>query len=124
MGGLQNDRRRKACLQCLPPADGAQAPAVARFEPGKTILGLLRDKVIAAGAGERQKLLSDPHAHQMRTHVRLIGSAAAVAEITGDGVVRTGHQLGAKNIFCVHYLSYAYASVWKSIKPCWLAPFS
>ena len=104
MGGLQYHRRRSTGFQCLAPAVGAQAPAVARLESGKSVFWLGRDQVVTAFFRERQKIRGHPDADQMRAEVGCVGVAAAVAEITSQRIVGTGDQIGAQHVFGGHVI--------------------
>ena len=102
VGAFQDDRWGQIGLQSLPPAQGADAPAVAGLESGKAPLGLGCDEVIAHSQLELQKLGCHARADQVRADVAFVGLAAAVAEVSRQGVVRAGHQIGAQDIACFH----------------------
>src|SRR6516225_3732453 len=84
----QPDLWRLAGLERLLPALGAQTPAIARLEAGKTECRNRCRQVVAGGFRERQKRRVDPGAHGMHPEILGSGVAAAVA-------VKSGHRLGA-----------------------------
>lgn len=69
MCGLQNHRRRHARFTRLEPATGAQTPAIARLEAGKSPLRTRRHEIVTAYAGKLKKRLSYASAHGVAAQI-------------------------------------------------------
>ena len=67
--GLQNHRRRHARFTGLEPTAGAQTPAIARLEAGKTPLRTRRHEIVTACARKFKKRLGDASAHGMAAQI-------------------------------------------------------
>src|SRR5271155_400470 len=91
-GGLvgrgQSDFGSFAGLECLLPALGAQAPAIARLQTRKAEFRYRRRQIVAGRLRERQKGGIDAGANRVQPEILGSGIAAAVA-------VKSGHRLGA-----------------------------
>lgn len=85
MGGLQQDLRCLARLQGFLPTGGAETPAIAGLQTGKTVSGLRRGKIVAAQARKLEKLGRHDRADGVRSGVARLGFTAAAAEPTGLG---------------------------------------
>src|SRR5208282_4774026 len=88
MGRRQPDPGRFAGLECFFPTLGAQAPAIARLEPGKAEFGHRGRQIVAGGLRECQKRGVDLGAHGVHPEIFGSGVAAAVS-------IKPGHRLGA-----------------------------
>ena len=78
VGGPQDHTRRVSGFEGLLPALGAQAPAIAGFETGKTDFRYRRRQVVAARFGETEKGIGHHHANRMAANILTAGIAAAV----------------------------------------------
>src|SRR5712692_7829626 len=79
---------RLAGLEGLPPAGGAQAPAIARLQSGKPGGRDRRRQIVAGGARKRQEIGVDPGAYGVDAEIFRTGLAAA-------GPVKPGQRLRA-----------------------------
>lgn len=98
VGGTHDDPGRLVCLESLLPAGCAQAPAIARFEAGKTESGQRRRKIIAARFGEFEKRGSHDGADRVTTHIFWSGIAATVPVKTRHRFYRTDFKRLAKDV--------------------------
>src|SRR5215212_3895646 len=85
MRRLEHDLRGGAGFQRLLPAAGAQAPAVARLQPGEAVLRHRRREIVALSLGEGQELGRQDHTDRVQAEVLVPGIAAAVAIEPGHG---------------------------------------
>jgi hypothetical protein len=99
VGALQHYKRCGIRLECFDPSQCAQAPLVARFQPGKSPFWHRRAQVIAPAAAEFQEAFGHHHAYQMLSGIFLIGLAATVPEKAGYRVE------GARNQGLIEYVS-------------------
>ena len=83
-GWTQDDGRRHPGLERLLPARRAQAPLVARLQPGEAELGMRGGQVVADRRREGQEFGGDPGAHGVDADVLRARVAAAVAVEAGD----------------------------------------
>lgn len=95
----QNHRGRHAGLQGFHPTVGAQAPAIAGFQASEAVFGTRGGEVVAAGLGKRQEVGRDAGADDMGAVVVDAGVAATIAEKSGQGVKRAGHQVLGQDVF-------------------------
>src|SRR5712691_7988591 len=94
-----------AGLESFLPALGAQAPAVARLQPGKTGGRDRRRQIVAGGARKRQELGIDPGADGVETDILGAGLAAACPVEPGQRFRAALAELLAENIAGFsHYL--------------------
>ena len=98
VGGLQTDRAGFAGTQRLDPARDADAPAIARLQPGKIPLGSRRGQVVAGGTGKLQKLSRDLRTHRMQSRIARTRTAIPVTIKPGARRGTTQQQGPAKNI--------------------------
>ena len=85
MGSLQQHLRRFARLQGFLPTGGAETPAIAGLQTGKTVSRLGRGKIVAARAREVEKLGRHDGADGMRSGIPRFGLTAAATKPTGLG---------------------------------------
>lgn len=86
---FKHDWTRRAGLDYLKPATGADTPAVAGLETGKSILRHGRGEIVAKLRGGGKELLCDDAADGVQAKVLRTGVAAAVAKEAGYGVETT-----------------------------------
>jgi hypothetical protein len=98
MGGRKQDLRRVAGNEGFLPARRAQAPAVARLQPGKSKFGTRRGQVIAARLREHEELRGHDRAYCVRPAILRSGIAAAVAKEAGQGPGRAGRERAAQHV--------------------------
>src|SRR5437763_741652 len=85
MRGGEDDERRAARVERLPPARGAQAPSIAGLEAWEAVFGQRRGQVVAAALREGEELGGHDGADRVRTCVFGARVAAPVAEKAGHG---------------------------------------
>ena len=95
-GGLEHDAGGVAGLQCLLPARGAEAPAVAGLEAGEAVLRQGGGEVVADGAAVGEEACRHDRADGVAAVVFGAGAAGAVAEEAGDGAVGAGGERAAE----------------------------
>src|SRR5579883_29714 len=98
VGRLEHDLRRRAGIERLLPARGAEAPAVAGLQPGEAVLREGCAEVVAGLLRERQELRRHDAANRVQAKVLLAGVAAAVAIEPGDRVDRAGSERPAQDV--------------------------
>jgi len=94
----QHDWRSHASLVSFVPSRCAQAPPVARNQPGEPPLRPRRRQVVACRFGKRQELRRDARRDEVPAVVLVAGAAVAVAIPAGDGVGRAFFERGAKDV--------------------------
>src|SRR5262245_34367587 len=94
----QHHARRHPRLERLGPARRAQAPAVARLQPGEAVIGHRRREVVAARFGELEELRRHHGADRVGPHILPARIAAAVAEEAGHRFRRAQRELAAQHI--------------------------
>src|SRR6266404_5310211 len=85
-------------IERLLPAAGAQAPAVARFEPGEAVLRQGRAEVVAVRLGEGEELRRHDHTDGVQADILAAGIAASVTVEAGQGLERAGLQRAAQDV--------------------------
>ena len=85
-------------MQGLLPALEAEAPLVARSQTGKLVLRNWSDEVVATRLRKEKKFLSDDHANEVHSGVVREALTAAIAYESGEGIVRAGSKIVAKNV--------------------------
>lgn len=95
---LEDDRRSNARLECLLPASGNDAPAIARLEAREEPLRLRSDEVVSPPPCELEELFGHHRADDVNAHVARTGAAVAVAVETGHGVERTRLEFAAEDV--------------------------
>ena len=98
MRGFQDHVGRASGLERFLPAGGAKAPAVARFQSRKLILGMRRREIVAARFRVFEKRLGHPDADHMHAVIAFARPAATVAEPAGERIDGTGEQGSAEDI--------------------------
>ena len=95
-------RRCNACEHCLFPAQGAQAPAVARLKSSKAHMGARCHQVIAPLQRIRQEGRRYTRAHHVRAVVIGISLATTVPQVAGQWIKRAGQQGATQHVQCSH----------------------
>jgi hypothetical protein len=85
-------------LEGFQPTPRAQTPAVARFQASEPELRSWRDEVIPSADRKVQESLRDLGAHHVAAMVVVVGVAAAITVVTGEGVKGARQQWGAQNV--------------------------
>ena len=89
VGGFEDDGCTPARIECLFPARGADAPAVAGFEPGESVFGPRGAEVVSGGGRICEELLGDHGADGVAAVI--LGTGIAVS-----GIPRTGTPFSTK----------------------------
>lgn len=92
VGGFEHDGAGGSGLVNLKPATGADAPAVAFFEPWKAVLRHGRGEVVAQARRGRKELLCDDAADGVNAEIVGPGVAASIAKEPGDGFCAAGFE--------------------------------
>ena len=95
------DRRRDAGIERLAPASGAETPAIAGLQSGKTDFRLRRGQIVATFRGEREKLGRHARADDMQPEIFGTGVAATVAVKTRARRYRAGLEATAEHVLVV-----------------------
>jgi len=98
VGRLEHDLRCGVGVQRLLPACRAQAPAIARLQPGETVFRHGRGQVVAPGLGEGQELGRHDGANRVQAHVLAAGIAAAITIEAGQRGEGAGLQRSAQHV--------------------------
>jgi hypothetical protein len=98
MGRFQINRRGATAIECGFPTRHTNAPAIARFQSGKTPFGHWRDEIVSIEDGEIEKFLGDLNADGVQSKVFWAGAAISVAIKAGERIPTTTAQFGAENI--------------------------
>ena len=102
VGRLQDDGCAMAGIEGLLPARGANAPAVARCEPGETVFGHRGAEVVSGGGGVGEKVRGHQGADAVTAGILRSGIAVTSAVETGERVDAAGLQRSAQDILgCV-----------------------
>ena len=88
MGGFEDDGAGSSRLLDLEPTGGANAPAVAGFEAGESVLRHRGAEVVTQLLGDAKELFSDDAADGVDTEVVRAGVATAVAVEAGRRILR------------------------------------
>ena len=80
------------------PAQGAEAPAVARFQAGKLVFRAGGGKVVAAALCEFQELLGHDRADYVATTIGGAGVTNTVAKVAGYGVGTAADEWFSENV--------------------------
>jgi hypothetical protein len=100
MSCLENHARSHAGLECLFPAENAEAPAVARFQAGKAVHRIGSTQVIPTLLGEAQELGCHFRADQVQAQIRWSRVAASVPIEASSRTIRAGLEFGPQNVLC------------------------
>ena len=98
MRRFQIDRRGAAVIERRFPARNADAPAVARFQSGKTPFRHRSHEIISVEDREIEKLLGDFDANRVKPEVFRPSTAISVAIKSCHGIAATATQFGAENV--------------------------
>ena len=96
----EHDRRRDAGIERLAPASGAETPAIAGLQTGKTDFRLRRGQIVATFRGEHEEFGGHARADDVQTEVVRTRVTAAVAEKAGARFDRAGLESAAQDV-CV-----------------------
>src|SRR5512135_2922770 len=94
----EDDRRRDAGFEGLPPRGRAHAPAIARLQPGKSELGHRRDEVVPLSARELEERRGHLRADDVKAEVLRAGIAATVPKESGARRRRAWREDAAKHV--------------------------
>ena len=90
--------QRRAGIDALQPAGGADAPAVAGLEAGEAVLRHGGGEIVAEALGGGEKLRRDDAADGVHAEIVRAGVAAAVAEEAGHGLAAAGGEGLAEDV--------------------------
>jgi len=89
MRRFEIDRRGDAAFEGVDPPRDADAPFVARFEPGKPPFRMRRDEVVPVEYGKIEKLARRLYADRMQTEVFRAGPAKPIAKKSSHRIATT-----------------------------------
>ena len=98
MGRFEVDSRGEIILIGLNPPPQADAPVVARVEPGKSEFRMRGGKIVALGSGKGEELLRHFRTDRMHTNIFAIGIALPVAEESRQRIRAAVDKFGAKYV--------------------------
>lgn len=101
MGGVQNYGRGGPGLVGVKPPGGANAPSIARSEPGKIVFRNGGGEVVALAFAKEKKFLRNLGTHSVLPKVFFARPAIAVAKKSSEGISTARPQWAAVNIFWV-----------------------
>ena len=108
--GREHHRRRDAGIERLAPASGAETPAIAGLQSGKTDFRLRRGQVVATFCGEREELCRHARADDVQTEIVRARVAAAVAEEAGARFDRAGLESAAQHVGVVGHNAQGFSA--------------
>ena len=100
VAGFENHGRSATGVEGFLPAKCAEAPSIARLQPGELVLGPRCGEVVAGIPAEGEELRCHLRAHDMAAHVVGIGTAVAIAEEPSDGREAAGFEAFAEYVPC------------------------
>jgi len=92
VGGFEHDGAGCSGLVNLKPATGADAPAVAFFEPREAVLRHGGGEIVAQARRGCEELLRNDAADSVNAEIVGPGVAASIAKEPGDGVCAAGFE--------------------------------
>ena len=98
MRRFQIDRSRAVMIQRAFPARDADAPLVARLQPGKPPFRAGRDQIVPVEHGKIEKFPCDFHTNRVQPNVFRTGATKAVAIKAGDRIATATFQFASENV--------------------------
>ena len=92
------DRSSAIMIQRVFPARDADAPFVARLQPGEPPFQAWRDQIVSVEHGKIEKFPCDFHTNRVQPNVFRTGATKAVAIKAGDRIATATFQFASENV--------------------------